>query len=93
MNGNLSGTQNGGSPSKEAEGQKLGSFLWQWNHMIQNKKWKSLVINQSDELFQLRMLRDFTDFCANRDGRLLNFWDECWELKEKLSIINNGGVV
>lgn len=89
--------QNGSSGSKESEngfsngingnGNKLG-FLWQWNHMIANKKWKSLVINGTDEIFQLRMLRDFKDFCSNTDGRLLKFWDEAWEKKEKLSILN-----
>lgn len=68
-------------------GYKLG-FLWQWNHMIANKKWKSLVINGTDEIFQLRMLRNFKDFCSNSDGRLLKFWDESWEKKEKLSIVN-----
>jgi DEP domain-containing protein 5 len=64
---------------------KLG-FLWQWNHMIANKKWKSFVINGTDEIFQLRLLRDFKDFCSNADGRLLKFWDEAWEKKEKLSL-------
>lgn len=64
-------------------------FLWQWNHMIQNKKWKSFVINGTDELFQLRMLRDFRDFCSNVDGRLVKFWDESWQEKEKLSILNS----
>ncbi|XP_055607436.1 GATOR complex protein Iml1 isoform X1 [Uranotaenia lowii] len=61
-------------------------FLWSWNHMIPNKKWKSLVISQSDDLFQLRMLRDFKDFCSNQDQRLVNFWEECWEAKEKSSM-------
>lgn len=89
--------QNGSSGSKDGESisngmnggntYKLG-FLWQWNHMIMNKKWKSLVINGTDEIFQLRMLRDFRDFCSNSDGRLLKFWDEAWEKKEKLSILN-----
>lgn len=64
-------------------------FLWQWNHMIPNKKWKSYVINGTDELFQLRMLRDFKEFCLNCDGRLLKFWDESWQEKEKLSILNS----
>lgn len=63
-------------------------FLWQWNHMIANKKWKSLVINGTDEIFQIRLLRDFKDFCANVDGRLLKFWDEAWEKKEKLSLVD-----
>lgn len=58
-------------------------FLWSWNHMVSNKKWKSLVLNGSSdsELFQLRMLNDFKDFCANQNDRLLNFWDDCWAKK------------
>ena len=68
-------------------------FLWSWNHMIPNKKWKSLVINNSPdgEIFQLKMLRDFKDFCSNADNRLVNFWDECWEVKEKVSLRNLSG--
>lgn len=48
--------------------------------MIPNKKWKSLVINCSSEseLFQLRSLRDFKDFCSNHDRRLEKFWKESW---------------
>lgn len=62
---------------------KIG-FLWSWNHMIANKRWKSLVINNSteNELFQLHLLNDFKEFCANQNDRLLNFWDECWAAKE-----------
>ncbi|XP_055688137.1 GATOR complex protein Iml1 isoform X3 [Lutzomyia longipalpis] len=62
-------------------------FLWSWNHMVPNKKWKSLVINNSPdgEIIQLRMLRDFKNFCTNQDQRLIAFWDHCWELKEKAS--------
>jgi DEP domain-containing protein 5 len=87
---------NGSSSSKETtengfniatSNNELG-FLWQWNHMIANKKWKSLVINNTDEIFQIRLLRDFKDFCSNADGRLLKFWDEAWEKKEKLSLVN-----
>lgn len=53
--------------------------------MIPNKKWKALVINNSPngELFQLKMLRDFREFCSNTDQRLTKFWDECQELKQK----------
>lgn len=60
-------------------------FLWSWNHMIANKKWKSLVINNSveGELFQLRMLRDFKAFCANHNERLTGFWEQCWRQKEE----------
>lgn len=66
-------------------------FLWSWNHMIANKKWKSLVIvNSPDgEIFQMRMLRDFKDFCSNQDQRLINFWDQCWEVKERNCIREN----
>lgn len=53
--------------------------------MIANKKWKSLVLNNSPdgELFQLRMLQDFKDFCSNQNNRLLRFWEESWAAKEK----------
>lgn len=73
-----------GIPRKQAVG-----FLWQWNHMIANKKWKSHIIAGTDEIFQLRMLKDFKSFCSNSDGRLLRFWDEAWEKKEKLSLISS----
>ncbi|XP_058462915.1 GATOR complex protein Iml1 isoform X2 [Malaya genurostris] len=73
-----------GSKNKEdCEVIRRTGFLWSWNHMIPNKKWKSLAIAQSEELLQLRMLRDFKDFCANREERLVNFWEECWEAKVK----------
>lgn len=53
--------------------------------MIANKKWKSLIINNTSdgELFQLRMLQDFREFCSNQNDRLLNFWEESWIAKEK----------
>lgn len=61
-------------------------FLWSWNHMIANKKWKLMTIKNTDELFQLRMLKDFKNFCRNQDNRLVNFWEECWEKKERASL-------
>ncbi|EDW68837.2 GATOR complex protein Iml1 isoform X3 [Drosophila virilis] len=63
---------------------KVG-FLWSWNHMIPNKKWKALTINNSadGELFQLKMLKDFREFCSNSDQRLANFWAHSQELKRK----------
>ncbi|XP_075160059.1 GATOR complex protein Iml1 isoform X3 [Haematobia irritans] len=76
---------------------KIG-FLWAWNHMIPNKKWKSLVITNSSEgeLFQLKMLKDFREFCSNTDDRLLNFWNSCHELKQQslnsIENINNNNV-
>lgn len=62
---------------------KIG-FLWSWNHMIANKRWKSLLMNPpaEGELFQLHLLNDFKEFCANHSDRLINFWDECWAAKE-----------
>ncbi|CAH0720683.1 unnamed protein product, partial [Brenthis ino] len=58
-------------------------FLWSWNHMI-SKKWKwSQTPATGDEGFQMRMLRDFKHFCANHEQRLSQFWDQCWELREK----------
>jgi DEP domain-containing protein 5 len=85
----VTGTKNKDS---EWDTRRIG-FLWSWNHMIHNKKWKSFVINtpdrEPDELFQLRMLKDFKDFCANNEDRLVNFWDECWGIKEEKSIRNS----
>ncbi|XP_050344899.1 GATOR complex protein Iml1 isoform X3 [Nymphalis io] len=58
-------------------------FLWSWNHMI-SKKWKwSQTPATGDECFQMRMLRDFKHFCANNEQRLSQFWDQCWEVREK----------
>ncbi|KAG4066905.1 hypothetical protein HA402_009007 [Bradysia odoriphaga] len=63
---------------------KIG-FLWSWNHMIANKHWKMLTMSNTPdcELFQMRMLQDFKDFCSNQNDRLLNFWEDCWIQKEK----------
>ena len=60
--------------------------------MIANKKWKSISLSNSPdgELFQLRMLQDFKEFCSNNNDRLLNYWEECWAAKEKsCTNINN----
>lgn len=47
---------------------------------------KSFVLNSSPdgELFQLRMLADFKDFCSNQNDRLVHFWEECWAKKEAI---------
>lgn len=58
-------------------------FLWSWNHMISKKLKSSQTPATGDEGFQMRMLRDFKHFCANQEQRLSQFWDQCWELREK----------
>lgn len=63
-------------------------FLWQWNHAIPNRKWKSFNIAGCDELFQHRMLKDFKKFCANDEGRLVKFWEDSWEKIEQQSLAN-----
>ncbi|XP_070149934.1 GATOR complex protein Iml1 isoform X7 [Polyergus mexicanus] len=60
---------------------KMG-FLWSWNHMV-SRKWKSLSTSAGDELFQKKIIQDFRHFCSNGDNRLKQFWESCWELKEK----------
>lgn len=59
--------------------------------MIPNKKWKSLLIknSQDGELFQLKMLKDFRDFCSDADERLTKFWEHCHELKRKSLKMDN----
>lgn len=55
-------------------------FLWSWNHMIPNKRWRSLTLSGSagGELLPFRILDDFREFCSNQNDRLIEFWDECW---------------
>jgi len=57
-------------------------FLWSWNHMV-SRKWKSLSLSAGDEFFQKKIIQDFRYFCSNGDNRLKEFWESCWELKEK----------
>ncbi|KYQ52041.1 DEP domain-containing protein 5 [Trachymyrmex zeteki] len=57
-------------------------FLWSWNHMV-SRKWKSLSLSAGDEFFQKKIIQDFRHFCSNGDNRLKEFWETCWELKEK----------
>lgn len=63
-------------------------FLWSWNHMV-SRKWKSLSTSAGDELFQKKLIQDFRQFCSNGDNRLKQFWESCWELKEKSCIRPN----
>lgn len=61
---------------------KLG-FLWSWNHMIPNKRWRSLTLSGSagGELLPFRILDDFREFCSNQNERLTMFWYDCWDQK------------
>uniref|UniRef100_A0A7N6AV68 DEP domain-containing protein n=1 Tax=Anabas testudineus TaxID=64144 RepID=A0A7N6AV68_ANATE len=51
-------------------------YYWAYNTML-TKAWRTGVLG--DERLGDRLLRDFTDFCANKENRLLNFWDSCQE--------------
>ncbi|KAJ2952641.1 hypothetical protein O0L34_g6972 [Tuta absoluta] len=77
-----------GKNKDEYDNSRRMGFLWSWNHMI-SKKWKSSQVPATgDESFQMRMLRDFKHFCANNEQRLSQFWDQCWEMKDRASGIN-----
>ncbi|KAF5306981.1 hypothetical protein FQR65_LT07204 [Abscondita terminalis] len=57
---------------------KMG-FLWSWNHMI-SRRWRT---NQAiDTNFQIRLLKDFREFCDNANDRLTIFWEKSWKAKE-----------
>ncbi|XP_076389057.1 GATOR complex protein Iml1 isoform X7 [Megachile rotundata] len=64
-----------------AKDKRIG-FLWSWNHMV-SRKWKSSSTLAGDELFQKKLIQDFRHFCSNGDNRLVQFWESCWEVKEK----------
>ncbi|KAM4807782.1 GATOR1 complex protein DEPDC5 isoform 3-T3 [Rhinophrynus dorsalis] len=51
-------------------------YNWAYNTML-TKTWRSS--GTGDERFADRLLKDFTDFCANRDNRLSAFWASCLE--------------
>ncbi|XP_038431675.1 GATOR complex protein DEPDC5 isoform X8 [Canis lupus familiaris] len=51
-------------------------YNWAYNTML-TKTWRSSATG--DEKFADRLLRDFTDFCINRDNRLVTFWMSCLE--------------
>ncbi|XP_026474994.1 GATOR complex protein DEPDC5 isoform X3 [Ctenocephalides felis] len=74
-----------GKHKGDHDGVKRVGFLWSWNHMI-SKKWKSPSTNATgDETFQIKLLRDFKNFCSNTDQRLVDFWEDCWKTKEMVS--------
>ncbi|XP_058888828.1 GATOR complex protein DEPDC5-like isoform X2 [Acipenser ruthenus] len=55
--------------------EKIG-YNWAYNTML-TKTWRSGATG--DERLADRLLRDFTDFCANKDNRLVSFWESCLE--------------
>ncbi|XP_054870245.1 GATOR complex protein DEPDC5 isoform X7 [Amphiprion ocellaris] len=57
-------------------GEERVGYYWAYNTML-TKAWRTGVLG--DERLADRLLRDFTDFCSNKDNRLLNFWDSCQE--------------
>ncbi|XP_076241100.1 GATOR complex protein Iml1 isoform X2 [Calliopsis andreniformis] len=61
---------------------KRVGFLWSWNHML-SRKWKSATTVAGDELFQKKLIQDFRHFTSNGNNRLKQFWESCWEIKEK----------
>ncbi|XP_074029674.1 GATOR complex protein Iml1 isoform X2 [Leptinotarsa decemlineata] len=64
---------------------KMG-FLWSWNHMV-SKRWRT---NQGvDTNFQLKLLKDFREFCNNSGNRLRTFWNESWETKDAKTFSHN----
>ncbi|XP_028910715.1 GATOR complex protein DEPDC5 isoform X2 [Ornithorhynchus anatinus] len=51
-------------------------YNWAYNTML-TKTWRSSATG--DEKFADRLLKDFTEFCVNRDNRLVAFWTGCLE--------------
>ncbi|XP_057348354.1 GATOR complex protein DEPDC5 isoform X11 [Manis pentadactyla] len=51
-------------------------YSWAYNTML-TKTWRSSATG--DEKFADRLLKDFMDFCINRDNRLVTFWTSCVE--------------
>uniref|UniRef100_A0A8D2QGH8 GATOR1 complex protein DEPDC5 n=1 Tax=Zonotrichia albicollis TaxID=44394 RepID=A0A8D2QGH8_ZONAL len=49
-------------------------YNWAYNTML-TKTWRSSATG--DEKFADRLLKDFTDFCWNKDSRLVTFWTDC----------------
>ena len=53
-----------------------------------SKRWRT---NQAvDTNFQVKMLKDFREFCANAENRLYTFWEECWTIKDAACTSSRG---
>lgn len=59
-------------------------FLWSWNHMV-SKRWRTGINQSIDNNFQMKLLKDFREFCSNHNDRLRIYWEKCWETKEVAS--------
>lgn len=57
-------------------GEERVGYYWAYNTML-TKAWRTGVLG--DERLADRLLRDLTDFCSNKDNRLMTFWDSCQE--------------
>lgn len=57
-------------------GEERVGYYWAYNTML-TKAWRTGALG--DERMAERLLKDFTDFCSNRDNRLVTFWDSCQE--------------
>ncbi|XP_075687794.1 GATOR1 complex protein DEPDC5 isoform X9 [Rhinoderma darwinii] len=64
------------SSTQSLFGEDRIGYNWAYNTML-TKTWRSN--GTGDERFADRLLKDFTDFCANRDNRLAAFWASCLE--------------
>ncbi|KAG8455834.1 hypothetical protein GDO86_001871 [Hymenochirus boettgeri] len=64
------------SSNQNLFGEERIGYNWAYNTML-TKTWRSS--GTGDERFADRLLKDFTDFCANRDNRLSAFWAACLE--------------
>ncbi|KAH0625529.1 hypothetical protein JD844_015075 [Phrynosoma platyrhinos] len=65
-----------GSTNQNVFCEERVGYNWAYNTML-TKTWRSSATG--DEKFAHRLLKDFTDFCANRDNRLVAFWTACLE--------------
>lgn len=70
---------------------KIG-FLWSWNHLL-TRRWRGPNSATGDEQFQNKMLKDFREFCSNQNNRLLNFWDQCWIIRDQYQQHQENAVV
>ncbi|GCC39998.1 hypothetical protein chiPu_0023456 [Chiloscyllium punctatum] len=64
------------SSTQSLFGEERIGYNWAYNTML-TKTWRSSATG--DEKFADRLLKDFSDFCSNKDNRLVSFWESCLE--------------